>query len=221
MKDIAKGHIVHAFDEDLAQMRGLVLEMGEIVVGQLRDAMLALGNRDSHLADRVIERDREVYQLDLEATAQIEAIFARRQPVARDLRLVFALSKVVSELARAGNKVKKVAGYAAALNDEEDRSPGRKMLHHVNVMGDRACCMLERSLDVLSRLDVKAAIDIIQEDDELDREFDASMRHFVLKALEKVGDHANHVAQQVVFVAEGRDVRYMNPELLASRYSAD
>ena len=109
----------------------------------------------------------------------------------------------------------------------------------MKLMSDRACSMLERSLEALRRTDVPAAIKIVKEDDELDGEFDAAMRHlttfvleapsdiarvldmvFVLKYLERVGDHANHIAEQIVFIAEGRDVRYLSPDALADTESA-
>jgi len=236
MSDITKGHTVHSFDDDLAQLRGLVLEMGEIVVEQVNNAVEALGERDVHLAQRVVSDDRKVDQLDMEAHEEVEKLFAIRHPLARDLRLVMALSKIVSELARGGNKAKKIANFVLALEGEEDRAPGKKLMHHVRRMSERACCMLEHSLEALAALDVDAAIDIMKTDDELDEEFDASMRHlvtfmwenpsmitkvldmvFVLKALERIGDFANHIAQQVVYVAEARDVRYVNPDLLESR----
>ncbi len=239
MIDITKGHTLHAFDDDLAQLRGLVLEMGEIVIAQVRDAVDSLGNRDPQLAESVVEKDRQVDQLDMEANEEIEKLFAVRQPVASDLRLVLALSKVVSELARAGNKAKKVANFTLQFEGEEARAPGKKLMHHVRRMSERACQMLEHGLEALTRLDVQAAVGLIKEDDELDEEFDASMRHlvtfmwdspatitkvldmvFVLKALERIGDHANHIAQQVIFVVEGKDVRYVSPEILESKYSA-
>lgn len=233
MNDITKGHTVHAFDDDLSQLRGVVLQMGELVVEQVENAIKALCDRDEHLGRMVAERDRQVDQFDMQANEDIEHLFALRKPVARDLRLVLALAKVVSELARAGNKAKKIALFAVQLEGEDDRAPGKKLLHHVRAMNEQACCMLERSLEALATMNVEAAVEIIKEDDKLDAEFDASIRHlvtfmwenpvtitkvldmvFVLKALERVGDYANHIAQQVVFVVEGRDVRYISPETL-------
>ncbi len=237
MTDITKGHTLHAFDDDLAQLRGLALEMGEILLNQIGDAVGALSRRDARLAEQVVEKDRQIDQLDMRATEEVERLLAVRAPVARDLRLVLALSKVVSELARGGNKAKKIANFTLQIEADDERTPGRKLMHHVMRMKEYACCMLERSLDALAKLDVQAAVEIIRDDDELDEEFDASLRHlvtfmwdnptaigkvldmvFVLKALERIGDHANHIAQQVIFVAEGRDVRYINPELLEGKY---
>jgi phosphate transport system protein len=233
MNDVTQGHTVHAYNDELAQLRSVVLDMGKLVVDQAKNAVKALCENDEALSDSVVERDRQVDQFDMEADEEVVRVLALRQPVAMDLRLVLALSKVASELAQAGNKAKKIAHCSAHLSDDQTRMPHKKLLRHVRLMNERAYSMLERSLEALAKVDVKAAIAVVKEDDELDQEFDAGMRHlvtfvwdnpstisrvldmvFVLKALERVGDHANHIAQQVIFVAEGRDVRYVSPETL-------
>ena len=233
MNNIIQGHTVQAYDGQLSQLLGLVLEMGEMVVEQVGKAVQALYDSDEDLARRVVEQDRNVDQLDMQAVEEVLRVLALRQPVASDLRLVLALSKSATELASAGNKAKKIARFAILLSDDELRKPRRKLLRDVHLMQERACGMLERSLDALAKLDVPTAVEIVKGDDELDEEFDAGMRHlttfvledpsairgvldmvFVLKALERVGDHANHIAEQVIFIAEGRDVRYLSPEVL-------
>jgi len=237
MTDITQGHIVVAYNEELAQLRGLVLEAGELVLEQISNAVKALCEGDINLGRRVVEQDRRVDQFDMEVDAAILGIVARRQPTASDLRLVLALSKIVAEISSAGNKARKIATCAIRLYGQEGRQPSSRLLRDVKLMNDRACCMLERSIDALAQMDVAKAIGILKEDDALDEEFDAGMRHlvtfmledsstlsrildmvFALKALERVGDHANHIAQQVIFVAEGRDVRYMSPDVLEASH---
>ena len=233
MNQITEGHIVHAYDGELSQLCEMVLEMGKKVVEQVGKAVKALNTSDHELARRVVEQDRHIDQLDMRADEDILRVLALRQPMATDLRLVLALSKAVNELASAGNKAKKIARFAAVLSADDLRKPNRKLLRHVYLMKERACDMLERSLAALAGMDVSAAVEIVKEDDELDEEFEAGMRHlstfiledssairrvldmvFVLKALERVGDHANRIAEQVIFVSEGRDVRYLSPEIL-------
>ena len=235
MNDITQDHTVLAYNEELAQLRGVVLEMGELVTGQVSDAIKALCKGDMGRARQVLEHDRKVGELDIEVDGEIHRLIALRQPKASDLRLVLAFSKSVAELSRIGDRAREIAAFAERLDDDENRKPRKKLLRHIKLMNERACCMLERSLESLTTVDVPAAIEILKEDAELDDEFDAGMRHlvtfmwenpsaitrvldmvFVLKALERVGDHAKHIAQQVVFVAEGRDVRHLNPELLES-----
>ena len=207
--------------------------MGELVLEQVGKAVKALSDKDHELARRVVEQDRHVDQFDMRADEEGLRVLALRQPLATDLRLVLALSKSVNELASAGNKAKKIARFSMLLTADDLRQPNRKLLRHVCLMKENACDMLRRSLRALSEMDVAAAVEIVKEDDELDEEFEAGMRHlstfmledssairrvldmvFVLKALERVGDHANHIAEQVIFVAEGRDVRYLSPDVL-------
>jgi len=233
MTDVTRGHTVRSYDEELARLRGAVLEMGELVVEQVSSAAQALCENDAQKGRTVADKDSDVHQFDMAVNEHIEQLFALRQPVATDLRLVLGLSKVVATLARVGDKAKKIALFAVQMDGEETRTPSKRLLRHVRSMNERACCMLDSSLDALAKLDVKAAVEIIREDDELDEEFDAGMRHlvtfmwenpsavtkvmdmiFVIKALERVGDYANHVAQQVIFIARGRDVRYVNPEYI-------
>jgi phosphate transport system protein len=233
MSDVTTGHTMQAFNAELAQLRGLVMEMGELVVEQVTNAVKALVEDDVGLGSRVVEQDRRVDQFDMQVDEEVLNILALRQPVATDLRLVLALSKSAGELAQAGNKAKKIARFAAQVANDDARKPRRRLLRDIRRMQDQACCMLERSLEALARVDVPAAVTIVKEDATLDEEFEAALRYlvtfmledpsaiaavldmvFVLKALERVGDHANHIAEQVVFVAEGRDVRYVSPDAL-------
>jgi phosphate transport system protein len=236
MHDITQGHTVASDNEALAQLRGVVLSLGELVVGQVTKAVKALCEGRPDLARQVIEADRQVGEHDMEADEEVVRILALREPKAIDLRLVLGLSKCARELVSAGGKARKIARFALSLDRESERQPRRQLLRDVKLMNDRACCMLERSLDALARIDVPAAIGIAKEDDALDDEFDAAMRHlvtfmledpseiarvldmvFVLKSLERVGDHASHIAEQVVFVAEGRDIRYVSIDSLPGR----
>jgi phosphate transport system protein len=238
MNDVTQGHTVHAFNDELAGLRGLVLEMGELVVEQVSNSVKALCEEDVDLGHRVVEQDRQVDQYDMRVDEEIFRVLALRQPLAGDLRLVLALSKVSGELAQAGNKAKKIARFASRIVEDDARKPRRRLMRDIRRMQDRACCMLESSMDAIAKLDMTTAVDIVKRDEELDEDFDAALRYlvtfvledasciaavldmvFILKALERVGDHANHIAEQVIFVAEGRDVRYLSTDVLEQDYA--
>lgn len=233
MNDVTKGHTVHRYDQELASVRGLALEMGELVLGQTRAAVRALICGDIALARKVVNDGRKIDVYDLNAEEAIFNIIARRQPAAIDLRLVLALSKCVGFLVRVGDKAERVAWCVIRLVEREGQQPSIKILHHVRRLDQLACRLLERSLDALAKVDVDLALDVFREGTDLENDYDAAMRHlmtfvfedsallgqvldivFALRALESVADHASHIAEQVVFVAEGKDVRYRNKEIL-------
>ncbi|MEA3275230.1 MAG: phosphate signaling complex protein PhoU [Pseudomonadota bacterium] len=233
MNDLITGHTVHSYDEELGALRGLVLEMGEYVQEQVQRAIKALTTGDINLARRVVDRDRQVDYYELDADDAIFNLIAKRQPAAVDLRLVLALSKVVGNLERAGDKAEHIAWCVIRLMEREGQHPSSKILHHVRRLDQVACAMLERSLDAFARADVDAALDVFSDDGRLDDELDAALRHlmtfvledtalvgqvldmvFALRALESIGDYAGSIAEQVIFVAKGKDVRYQSRENL-------
>jgi phosphate transport system protein len=231
--DITQGHTVVSFSNDLARLRSLVLEMGEMVVEQVNKAITALIDGDMILGRLVVERSRQVHDLDMRANEEIMQILALRHPVATDLRLVLALSKCVHELAAAASKAKRIASFAIQLHTDVSREPRKKFLVHVQHMYDWARQMLSKSLEALETIDAQKAIAVVRDDDNLDVSFDTGVRHlvtfmlenpanitsaldmiFVIKALERIGDHACHIAEQVIFIDQGRDVRYLHPDVL-------
>ncbi|KOR31575.1 hypothetical protein TI04_00130 [Achromatium sp. WMS2] len=230
---MTQGHTVASFSEDLSRLRGLVLELGNLVKEQVSKAVLALTNGDTALARTVVEKGHYTHELDLRVSEEILQVLALRQPVATDLRLVLALSKCVHELVAVGSKAKKIAAFAIQLHTDFDREPSKKFLVHVQHMYEWAGSMLERSLYALTTIDSQKAITVVRDDDKLDLSFDSGIRHlvtfmlenpatitraldmiFMLKSLERVGDHACHIAEQVVFIEQGRDVRYLHPDVL-------
>jgi phosphate transport system protein len=225
-----RGHTVKAYDSELAQLRGLVLEMGERVVEQVTDAVAAVVEGDPDPAHEVVNRERKIDYFELDVDESIFNIIARRQPAAVDLRLVLALSKVVGNLERAGDKAEDIAECALRIQGR-DGCPDAAIYHHVSRLGKQACCMMERAMDALGRTDVEQALDVFADDRGLADEVAAAMRHlmsfvvedpsllsqvidllFAVKALERIGNHAGNIAEQVIFVAKGRDVRYQSRE---------
>jgi phosphate transport system protein len=225
-----KGHTVRAYDTELGQLRGLVLEMGGRVVEQAMDAVAALVEGNPNAAHQVIARERKIDYLELDVDESIFNIIARRQPTAVDLRLVLALSKAVGNLERAGDKAEEIAECALRIQGREAcRDIG--IFHHVTRLGKMSCCMMERAMDALARTDVDQALSVFADDSSLADEVSAAMRHlmsfvvedpsllsqvidllFAVKALERIANHAGNIAEQVVFVAKGRDVRYQSRE---------
>jgi phosphate transport system protein len=233
MTDVTKGHTVQKYDEELGCARGMVLEMGELVLEQTRNAAEALLKGDVDLARKVVDKERNVDYFELDIDEAIFNLIAKRQPAAIDLRLVLALSKVAGALERAGDKAEQVAWCVVRLMEREGQQPSSKILHHIHSLYQVARRLLEHSLDALARADADVALDVFDDSSRLEDELDAAMRHvmtfvledtqlvgqvldvvFVLRALANIGDHAGNIAEQVIFVAKGKDVRYQNKDIL-------
>jgi len=233
MTDITKGHTVHKYDEELGAARGMALEMGKQVLDQVRKAVSALGEGNTDLAREVVDNERRIDCFELDIDETIFDLIATRQPLGRDLRLILALSKVAGNLERAGDKAARIAWCVTRLMERTERPPSSKILHHIRSLDRVARSLLERSLDACARVDVDLALDVFADGSRLDDELDAAMRHvmtfvledtqlvgqvldlvFVLRALANIGDHAGSIAEQVVFVAKGKDVRYQDKEIL-------
>jgi phosphate transport system protein len=237
MNDVTKGHTVHRYDTELGNIRGMVMEMGELVLEQTRSAVRALTEGDISLARRVLDNEPKIDHLEVAVDEAIFSIIAKRQPAAADLRLVLALSRVASDLERAGDKAEQLAWCVIRVLEREGQ-PAARILHHLRRLDQMACCLLERSVDALVKVDVDLALDVFREEKDMDDEYDAAMRHlvtfvfedtavlgqmldigFALRALASVADHASSIAEQVIFVAKGRDVRYQNKEILIEALS--
>ena len=225
-----RGHTVHAYDNELSQLRGLVLEMGERVVEQVSAAVTAMVEGDPAPAREVVERERKIDYLELDVDENIFSLIAKRQPAAIDLRLILALSKIAGNLERAGDKAEDIAECALRIQGR-DECAAQAMFHHVSRLGKMSCCMMERALDAVARTNVEQALDVFADDSGLADEVAAATRHlmsfvvedpsllsqvidliFTVKALERIGNHAGNIAEQVIFVAKGRDVRYQSRE---------
>lgn len=233
MTDVTKGHTVQRYDRELSGARGMVLEMGEFVLEQARNAVKALTAGDVNLARRVIANERKIDHFELEIDEAIFNLIAKRQPAAIDLRLTLALSKAVGDLEQAGDKAEQIAWCLIRVTEREGQQPSSKILHHIRRLDEVASSMLERSLDALAKADVDLALDVFENGPQLEEELDAAMRHlmtfvledtalvgqvldvvFALRALASIGDHAGNIAEQVIFIAKGKDVRFQSKEIL-------
>ena len=219
-------HISSQFDAELGSVSTRVLELGGLVESQIRHAVYSLSQFSTEVADQVIATEAQVNAMEVEIDRDLSSIIARRQPTARDLRLLIAISKITANLERAGDESEKItrmvksiisSGNARALPSSELR-----------IASDLASGLLRKALDAFARLDVTEAVSILKEDDLIDAEFDGFVRKlvtymmedprtisasldllFVAKAIERIGDHAKNIAEFIIYVVKGADVRHI------------
>jgi len=224
-------HISKQFDAELEGVRTRVLQMGGLVEEQIRRAADALVTGDMVEIEAVQENDHRVNAMEVDLDEACSHIIARRQPAAGDLRLLIAVIKTITDLERIGDEAEKIARMAKLIHDAERMHMPRIEIRHVASL---ALAMLRKSLDAFARLDVKAAQEVVQQDDAVDSEFRSILRQlitfmmedprtisrclevlFVAKALERIGDHSKNMAEYVVYMVEGRDVRHMRSDAIA------
>jgi phosphate transport system protein len=227
-------HSSKQYDQELEAIRSKVLLMGGMVETQFDEALncFRVGNID--LADKVMGDDQAVNQLEVQLDDACSHLIVRRQPAANDLRTVMATIKVITDLERIGDEAAKIARTAKSLHER-----GVVSFNHydiVRTISRNTADMLHDALDAFARLDGKAALQIIARDDEVDFEFRTILRNmitfmmedprtissaldtlWVAKAIERIGDHAKNIAEYVIYVAEGRDIRHSKPMALAGQ----
>jgi phosphate transport system protein len=221
-------HTSKQFDAELERVRSRVLQMGGLVEEQITRAMESLISGDMELIDKVIGDDHRVNAIEVELDEACSHIIARRQPAAGDLRLLVAVIKTITDLERIGDEAQKIARMAKLIHSAGRQNMPRLDLSHV---ADRATAMLRQSLDAFARLDVSEAMRVVKQDQTVDDEFRAIMRQlitfmmedprtisrsleilFIAKAVERIGDHAKNMAEYVVYMVKGRDVRHIRIE---------
>ena len=223
-------HHSSQFDEDLGALRTRVLQMGGVVESQIRSAIEAYTSGNASVIESVVETESKVNQLEIEIDDACAHIIAKRQPTASDLRMVLAVSKIVTDLERTGDEAKKIATSSSSVHERGQVASLRAAeIRHV---AEAAVSMLRQALDSLARLDAASARAVILADKAVDSEFRAIVRQlitymmedprtistaldiiWIARAIERIGDHAKNVAEQVIFVVEGRDVRHSGLEL--------
>ena len=224
-------HLSSQFDADLNTVSTRVLEMGGLVESQLHQALYALVHLSLETANQVIENEARVNQMEREIDHDITSTIARRQPTARDLRFLMAISRTTSNLERAGDEVTKVARMVKSII--ENGSPRSLPIAELRLAADLAAALMRKSLDAFARLDTNMAIEIIKGDDAVDVEYDGFLRKlitymmedprkitpsldllFLAKAIERVGDHAKNIAESIIYIVKGEDVRHTPMETL-------
>lgn len=218
-------HISHQFNEDLEKIRSKFLEMGGLVEQQLADAVQAIETADGVLAEKVLHTEKEIDRRELELDKDCMLILARRQPAASDLRLVLMITRATRDLERVGDEADKIAKMAIALNDGGASPRGYTELRHI---GSSVSRLVNLALDAFARFDVHTAIRVVREDKLVDQDYRTAIRELVtymmedpraisrvlnvmwaLRALERIGDHAGNIAEHVIYLVHGMDVRHI------------
>ena len=218
-------HISKQFEADLDTTRTRVLQMGGLVEAQILAAIQAFSTGDAALIEQVIENDARVNGYEVAIDGACNHIVVKRQPAASDLRLIMAISKIVTDLERIGDEAKKIARMAKKIHEVGAHHAQRfPAIRHASQI---AVKMLRQALDAFARLDAASAAEVLKEDSELDAEFRSVLRQlitymmedprtittaletvWVAKAIERIGDHAKNVAEQVIYIVKGTDVRH-------------
>ena len=224
-------HLSTQFDAELSGVSTRVLEMGGIVEAQVAQAIYALVHFSAETATQVLKMEERVNQLEVEIDADLSAIIARRQPTARDLRLLIAISKTIANLERVGDEAARIARTVQRLINTGVSSRLRLPVADLGFEADLAIAQLRKALDAFARLDTAKALEVLKQDDQIDQEFDGLLRKlitymmedprtisssidlvFVAKAIERVGDHAKNLAEAIIYVVKGTDVRHTSVE---------
>jgi len=222
-------HASKQYDLDLDSIRSRVLQMGGLVESQIHRALDALGSGDRTLIDEIIAEDHRVNAMEVALDGDCSQVIVRRQPAANDLRMILAITKTVTDLERMGDEAQKIARMARSIHARGSTQPPP---HSVDVRhaAEVALSMLRRALDAFARLDVAAAAEVIRDDAAIDSEFRSVLRQlitfmmedprtistaleiiWIAKAIERIGDHAKNMAEYVIYIVKGTDIRHTDP----------
>ncbi len=220
-------HLSTQFDAELSGISTRVLEMGGLVESQVAQAIYSLTHFSGETASHVLAVEEKVNAMEIEIDRDISTIIARRQPTAVDLRLLIAISKSIANLERVGDEAARIARTVQRLINSGVSTRMRLPLNDLAFEAELAVTQLRKALDAFARLDVDKAIEVLKQDDQIDQEFEGLMRKlitfmmedprtisssidliFVAKAIERVGDHAKNLAEVIIYVVKGMDVRH-------------
>ena len=221
-------HISNQFNAELKELKNHLMTMGGLVETQVTDAIRSLLDADVALAEQVRRRDDDVDELEMVIDEECTRVIATRQPAASDLRMVIAVARMVTELERIGDEAEKIAKNAIRIDEEGATPRGYTEVRHI---GNHVTGMLRDALDAFARLDLDQAIRVMREDKLVDEEYGSAMRAlvtfmmedprnisailsvmWVLRAMERIGDHARNLCEHVIYMVRGRDVRHSSLE---------
>jgi len=218
-------HVSTQFDEDLARLRTHVLQMGGLVETQIAASIEAYASGEVDGVRVIVETDRRINDFEKAIDDDCAHVIARRQPIASDLRLILGISKIVTDLERTGDEAKKIAKGVRRIHDAGHlpNQYGSGIRH----LAEAALSMVRQALDAFARMDGALALSVIRADVEVDVEFKSIIRQLIThmmedprtitasidiiaisRAIERIGDHAKNISEQVVYVVDGRDIRY-------------
>lgn len=224
-------HISQQYNVELEEVRSHLLAMGGLVEKQVSDAVRAVIDADAGLARQVRTIDDQIDIMERGIDEECLRILARRQPAASDLRLIISISKSVIDLERIGDEASKIARRAIELTEDGEAPRGYVEVRHI---GEQVRKMVHQALDAFARFDAELALSVAQYDKLIDREYKSALRElatymmedprsisrvlsiiWVLRSLERVGDHARNIAELVIYLVQGTDVRHMGLKSMA------
>ena len=226
MKDLNEDfyrHISSEFNEELEALRRSTLEMGGLVEEQLASALKFFASQDSSLLSDIEDIEQKINAAEIDLDDQVESLIVRRQPIASDLRLVLAVSKIVRDLERVGDELEKVG----RLSLESLGSSDGVGITEIQRIAEQVAKMLSESLTAFARLDIDLARDIFERERKVDKVYQSALRSlatfmiedprnigsvlnivWIARSLERVGDHATNIAEYVIYLVQGVDVRH-------------
>jgi phosphate transport system protein len=218
-------HTYKQYDAELEAVRAKVLQMGGLVEQQIINALESLISVNPKLAKEVMEADHRVNALEVQVDEDCSHIIARRQPAASDLRMIMMVVKTITDLERIGDEATKIARVAQKIYESDRMFKPR--FNEIKTMVTLVREMLRTALDAFARLDVTRTVEVARQDEQVDEQFRAAMRQlitfmledprtismslevlFVAKAIERIGDHSKNIAEYVVYMVKGKDVRH-------------
>ncbi|GAA5236313.1 phosphate signaling complex protein PhoU [Verticiella sediminum] len=230
-------HTHKQFDAELENVRSRFLQMGGLVESQITGAIDGLANGDIEQLDRVIAREAEVNRYETDLDEAIGRILALRQPAAVDLRLMITLTKMITDMERAGDEAEKIARMAKMIHEAGRRNMPQVELWH---MANYVATMMRQTLDAFARSDAKVAANVVRQDKSVDIEWQGAIRHlitymiedprtisrsiellFIAKALERIGDHAKNMSELVIYMIKGKDVRHTGVDNVEKQATGD
>lgn len=231
------GHISRRYNADIEHVRGNVLEMGGLVERQVEGALKALEDGDSEAALKVAQDDYKVNQLEVAVDEECNRILALRAPTAVDLRVIIAIIKTITDLERMGDEAEKIATLASHLASDERPSNNYREIRH---LGEHVIAMVRNSLDAFARMDVDQAVKTALADQVVDQEYEAISRQsitfmmedprtirrvldvmWIVRSLERIGDHAKNICEYVIYTVKGKDVRHTSLDDVLRASAAD
>ncbi len=228
-------HTIKRFDEELDQLKELVLSMGGLVERAIGHAVQCMLEQDEELAKKTIERDKAINALEVQCDELTRDILVRRQPAASDLRFILGIIKVVTDLERMGDLA---AGIAEGMLNARSNPP--KNFSNLDIMGEKVQKQVKRTLNALSRADTDLSMKVIGKDEGIDKLYKRMYREMltymledpkeitpsiivsnVAKNLERISDHATNIAEMVVYMARGHDIRHVDHNAASKLLSGD
>lgn len=222
-----EGHTFRRFDGELYHLHTEILKMAGLVYEQTQLALESLLKQNLDVVRVVNEREIQVDALEKTIDSNIVEILVKRTPVARDLRAIMAFSKAVTDLERLGDEATKISYIATSMYNNDHSNPSNFLLRDIDRMGKLASTMLKEAIEILDVIDLERAEKLIDCHDDLEEEFQAGLRRLttymledarnvghiinivlVMKSLARIGSHARNLAEYVVYMVSGEDIRH-------------